>query len=189
MKASEYLLAKAIENNDFELSKLASEIKDTDQDIEFLTKEASIFKGLLTAGKGLMSNNTVRNAAIGTGVGTIAGAATAEKGNRVSGALKGGLLGGVIGGGATAGKNIYKNYSNFKGLATGADGKLVSGVSKSGLLGEAFKTEGKNITGTLRSTVQDFRLGKAGISPSEYYKNLMENKGSYSDLSLKPKKV
>ena len=44
MKASEYLLAKAIENNDFELSKLASEIKDTDQDIEFLTKEASIFK-------------------------------------------------------------------------------------------------------------------------------------------------
>lgn len=185
MKASEYLLAKAIENNDFELSKLASEIKDTDQDIEFLTKEASIFKGLLTAGKGLMSNNTVRNAAIGTGVGAIAGAATAEKGNRLSGALKGSLVGGALGGGVTAGKNIFNTAKEMQlaSQAAGAPMKL------SQTLMPALKAEGLAVKGTLKDTVQHFRLGKVGINPSEYYKNLTQNNGSYSDLSLKPKKV
>lgn len=154
MKASEYLLAKAIENNDFELSKLASEIKDTDQDIEFLTKEASIFKGLLTAGKGLMSNNTVRNAAIGTGVGAIAGAATAEKGNRLSGALKGSLAGGALGGGVTAGKNIFNTAKEMQlaSQAAGAPMKL------SQTLMPAMKAEGNTLLDSVKAIKTNYRL-------------------------------
>ena len=154
MKASEYLLAKAIENNDFELSKLASEIKDTDQDIEFLTKEASIFKGLLTAGKGLMSNNTVRNAAIGTGVGAIAGATTAEKGNRLSGALKGSLVGGALGGGVTAGKNIFNNLKEMQlaSQAAGAPMKL------SQTLMPAMKAEGNTLLDSVKAIKTNYRL-------------------------------
>ena len=154
MKASEYLLAKAIENNDFELSKLASEIKDTDQDIEFLTKEASIFKGLLTAGKGLMSNNTVRNAAIGTGVGAVAGAATAEKGNRLSGALKGSLVGGALGGGVTAGKNIFNTAKEMQlaSQAAGAPMKL------SQTLMPAMKAEGNTLLDSVKAIKTNYRL-------------------------------
>ena len=154
MKASEYLLAKAIENNDFELSKLASEIKDTDQDIEFLTKEASIFKGLLTAGKGLMSNNTVRNAAIGTGVGAVVGNATAEKGNRLSGALKGSLVGGALGGGVTAGKNIFNTAKEMQlaSQAAGAPMKL------SQTLMPAMKAEGNTLLDSVKAIKTNYRL-------------------------------
>lgn len=68
-----------------------------------------ILKGGLAVGKTLMQNNTLRNAAIGTGIGAVTGAINANQGERMSGALKGGLLGGAIGGVSTAGNNIYKN--------------------------------------------------------------------------------
>ena len=154
MKASDYLLAKAIEKNDFELSKLASEIKDTDQDIEFLTKEAGLWdgvgKGLFAAGKRLMTNNTIRNAAIGSGVGAVSGAANAGEGNRLSGALKGGLLGGAVGGVGTFGKEVYK--------ASKIQGPLMNGQSK---WGQAFKTAFKPIKDVGHSASEAFQLSKA----------------------------
>ena len=48
-----------------------------------------ILKGGLAVGKTLMQNNTLRNAAIGAGVGTVTGAVNANHGERLSGALKG----------------------------------------------------------------------------------------------------
>ena len=154
MKASDYLLAKAIEKNDFELSKLASEIKDTDQDIEFLTKEAGLWdgvgKGLFAAGRRLMTNNTIRNAAIGSGVGAVSGAANAGEGNRLSGALKGGLLGGAVGGVGTFGKEVYK--------ASKIQGPLMNGQSK---WGQAFKTAFKPIKDIGHSASEAFQLSKA----------------------------
>jgi hypothetical protein len=78
-----------------------------------LIKLAGLFdgigKGLLAAGKSLMTNNTIKNAAIGAGVGAISGAVAAPKGDTLKGALKGAATGGLVGGATTAGMNIYKN--------------------------------------------------------------------------------
>lgn len=72
-------------------------------------------KGIAAAGKTLMQNNTLRNAAIGTGVGAITGAVTAQDGQRLNGALKGGLTGGAVGGVSTTATNMYKNMKPATG--------------------------------------------------------------------------
>ena len=111
MKASEFIMAKALEHDDFQLTKIAQELYNTDRDIEYvMTKEAGpIMAGMLAAGKQLLKSNVVRNAAIGAGTGAISGAINAGEGNRISGALKGGLIGGAVGGIGTAGLNVAKS--------------------------------------------------------------------------------
>ena len=91
-----------------------------------------ILKGGLAAGKTLMGNNTIRNAAIGTGVGAVTNAVNANPGERWSGALKGGLIGGALGGAATAGSNIYKSMK--PGMGFGSALKQEGNAIKSSLL-------------------------------------------------------
>ena len=121
MKLSEYLMAKALQHDDFELTKMAQDLYGTNEDIAILIKEAAIMPilgGLARAGSSLLRNNIIKNTAISTGVGAVAGAATAEKGNRLSGALKGGLVGGALGSGATVGAGVLKAKAG--GMTIGA---------------------------------------------------------------------
>lgn len=71
-----------------------------------------LLTGLLAGGKALLNNTTIRNAAIGAGVGAIGGAMNAGEGNRMSGALKGGLVGGAIGGVGTMGVGVAKGVQH-----------------------------------------------------------------------------
>ena len=91
-----------------------------------LVKLAGFGSMLLSAGSTLMKNNVFRNAAIGSGIGAVTGAAQANSGERISGAFKGGLLGGTVGGLGTYGKNVFntaKQFQQASGLA-GAPMKL-----------------------------------------------------------------
>ena len=139
MKASEYLLAKAIENNDFELTKLAANIKGTSEDIEFLTKEAGLLDSALKVGGNLLRNNVVKNTLISSGVGAAAGTATAEKGQKMSGAIKGGLIGATLGGGGTFAKNINSQIKAMK-----AAGKEIS-------LSKAITDQATNVGKSVKS--------------------------------------
>ena len=119
-----------------------------------LEKEAGLWdglgKGLWAAGKTLTSNNTIRNAAIGTGIGAVAGAATAQDSQRLSGALKGGLIGGATGGLATSGMNIYKNMKPGIG----------PGVTFTG----ALRNEGQSILNAAKNSKSMFQNVKAVAS-------------------------
>jgi hypothetical protein len=136
MKASEFLMAKALEHDDFRLTKIASELHETENDFEYvMTKEAGpIFSTLLSAGSQLLKNKVVRNAAIGAGVGAVAGAAKAQPGDRLNGALKGAALGGAINGIATGATNVYAAMKANPGMRLGdAIGREVNAV------GDVFK--------------------------------------------------
>lgn len=136
MLASEVIMAKALEYDDFRLTKIATAIHGTDLDQELFVKLANpILTGLMAAGKTLLQNNTIRNAAVGAGVGAVSGAATAEKGERLSGALKGGAIGGVLAGVSTVGNNVAKGGLGIKeGLkAEGAALKSIGQQAKAAL--------------------------------------------------------
>lgn len=139
MKASEFIMAKALEHDDFQLTKIAQELYNTDRDIEYvMTKEAGpIMSGLMAAGKTLLQSNTIRNAAIGAGTGAIAGAVSAQPGNRLAGAVKGGLTGGAVGGLATAGSNINKTVNLGLGHT----------------IGDAVKNEVGNVAGAAKNFI------------------------------------
>lgn len=158
MKASEFLMAKALEYDDFRLTKAASELHGTEKDIDFIIKDAGILNGaLVTAGKSLLENKVVRNAAIGTGVGAVAGAAKAGDGNRMQGALKGGLIGGVLGGGATYGKQVFNTYKNLQIAAPNAGtGNLVR---------QAFRATGDaGIRNDVGNAIKSYRASKGTLS-------------------------
>lgn len=128
MKASQFIMAKGLINENEDLIKYAEAIEGTEYDIEFMTKEAApLFAALKAGGKMLMTNNVIRNAAIGTGVGAVAGAANAQEGQRMSGALKGGLIGAAVGGLGTAGKNIYNLKQTMPNVGVG---QLIAGQGK-----------------------------------------------------------
>ena len=108
MKASEFIMAKALEHDDFRLTKIAQELYETENDIEYITKEAGpVLGSLISAGKSLLGNsNVLKQTLMTAGVGAGIGALEAKDGERMSGAMKGGLMGGVLGGVGTLGKNI-----------------------------------------------------------------------------------
>ena len=66
---------------------------------------------------------------IGTGIGALAGAVSAGKGNRMKGALKGGVVGGIGGAGIGAATGAFANNPNIseavKGAVRGASKKVV----------------------------------------------------------------
>lgn len=62
----------------------------------------------------LKNPTTIRNAAIGAGVGAIGGAMS-NKDDRLGGALKGALGGGLMAGGATAGQRMYNMNKRLGG--------------------------------------------------------------------------
>ena len=101
-------------------------------------------KGIAAAGKTLMQNNTLRNAAIGTGVGAITGAVTAQDGQRLNGALKGGLIGGAAGGVSTTATNMYKNMKPAVG----------PGMNFMG----ALKNEGNILKGSFSNAKNAYRI-------------------------------
>lgn len=151
MKASEFLMAKALEHDDFRLTKIASELYDTENDFEYI-KEAGIATGLLAAGSQLLKNNVVRNTAIGAGVGAITGAVNSQPGQGLSGALKGAALGGAVGGigtGAMGVKSALKTPGMTVGKAIGQQFSQVSKtVNKAGRafdIGNAGKTFGSKL--------------------------------------------
>jgi hypothetical protein len=151
MKASEFLMAKALEYDDFRLTKLAHELHESDADFEYI-KEAGLASGLLAAGSQLLKNNVVRNAAIGAGVGALSGAVNAGEGNRLSGALKGAALGGAVGGIGTGAMNIntaMKVPGTTIGQAIGQQFNQVAGVvNKAGRafdIGNSGKTFGSKL--------------------------------------------
>ena len=144
MKASEFLMAKALEHDDFQLTKIAQELYNTDQDIEYIDKEAGIASGLLAAGSQLLKSNVVRNAAVGAGVGAVSGAISAQPGSRLSGGLKGGLIGGAIGGVGTLGTNVFKSMN---GGAT---------------FGKALAQEGNNLAAVGTKASRAFDIGQSG---------------------------
>lgn len=113
MKLSEYLMAKALQHDNFELTKMAQNLHGTNEDVDVMVKEAvaPMLGGLVRAGSSLLKNRIIKNTAISTGVGAAAGAMTAEKGQRLSGALKGGMLGTALGAGGTVGSNLLKATS------------------------------------------------------------------------------
>lgn len=108
MKASEYIMAKALQYDDFRLTKIAQELYGTEADVDYIDKNAGLASGLLAAGSQLLKSNVVRNAAIGAGTGAISGAISAPSGQGLSGAVKGGLIGAVAGGIGTAGLNVAR---------------------------------------------------------------------------------
>lgn len=140
MKSSEFIMAKALEYDNFELTKIAHELYGTDKDIDFLTKEAAnpLFTGLLSAGRKLLQNNVTRNALIGSGVGAVMGGSNAEQGNKIKSTLKGALLGGTIGGVGTYASNVNKLMKPAMGPGLG--------------LKQAMKIEGTNVL----NSVKDF---------------------------------
>lgn len=132
MKASEFFKAKAEQHNDEAFLKIASALKGTENDFEIMTKISSILPMLASAGKTLMSNSTLRNAAIGVGTGAVASAATAQPGGRISAALKGAAVGGAVGGLGTVAANTYQ-------------------ASRAGVpLRQALQTQGQAVKGTLQ---------------------------------------
>jgi uncharacterized membrane protein len=150
MKASEFLMAKALEHDDFRLTKIASELHETENDFEYvMTKEAGpIFSTLLSAGKVLMANNTVKNMAVGAGIGALTGAANAGEGNRLSGALKGAALGGATSGLVTGGTNVSKVMKANPGVGLG---KAIG--QEAGAVSGAFKTFGQQIKPLMSSPI------------------------------------
>jgi dihydroxyacetone kinase DhaKLM complex PTS-EIIA-like component DhaM len=113
MRISEFIMTKALQLDDFRLTKIAQELYDTEADKEYVLKEAGLLDGgLMAAGKALLANKTtgaiVRNAGVAAVGGAVAGAANADEGNRISGALKGGILGGVVGGAGTYASQVLK---------------------------------------------------------------------------------
>ena len=139
MKLSEYLMAKALQHDDFELTKIAYDIYATEDDSDMLTKEAiaPILGGLARVGSGLLKNKIIKNTAISAGVGAVSGAANAGEGNRLSGALKGGLVGGALGGATTAGFGVAKAMRNGATLSQGM-------ASQARGVGRSFESIGKN---------------------------------------------
>lgn len=150
MLTSEYLFNLAIEHDDAELTKIASEIQFTSNDVEF-DKEAGIPSALWAGTKALLGNKTIKSIAIGSGIGAVGGAANAEDGKRMSGALKGGLIGGVAGGAFGAGRNI--NTSMKAGASFGNAVKAEKAYIGSGFT-KAKSAFGKNMA-----------AGKAPIVP------------------------
>jgi hypothetical protein len=107
-------------------------------------------KGLLTAGKYLMENKVLRNAAVGAGVGAISGAISAPEGQGLKGALKGAAGGGLLAGGATYGGQVYNNFKSAKAIAPDL------GTSK--LVSQAFKTTGDaGIGNAMKNSVNLFK--------------------------------
>lgn len=107
-------------------------------------KEAGLWdglaKGVLAGGKALMTNNTLRNAAIGAGTGAVVGGLGGIKNDNVmGGALKGALGGGLVGGLGTAAKNIAGNMKPSMG----------PGMS----FGGALQQEAKLVTNTAKNAV------------------------------------
>ena len=119
MLLSELILNKAIETDDTDLYKLASEIKFTEDDKELLEKEAFALGQVLSAGKALLGNPIVRNAAKGAAAGAITGGIAAPEGGTIKGALKGGLIGGALGGLGTVGSGMYKNIKANPAMTVG----------------------------------------------------------------------
>lgn len=139
MKSSEFIMAKALEYDNFELTKIAHDLYGTEQDIDFITKEAAnpLFTGLLSAGRKLLQNNVARNTLIGSGVGAVMGGVKAEDGNKIKGALKGAMLGGLVGGGGTYTSNVNKLMKPAMGPGLG--------------LRQAIKTEGSNVLDSVKN--------------------------------------
>jgi hypothetical protein len=144
MKASEFLMAKALEHDDFQLTKIAQDLYGTEEDIDYIDKEAGIASGLLAAGSQLLKSNVIRNAAIGAGVGSLTGAASAQSGNRLAGAFKGGLIGAVTGGIGSASTNILKTMKT-------------PGVT----FNRALAQEGNNITAVGTKASRAFDIGRS----------------------------
>lgn len=140
MKASEFLMAKALEYDDFSLTKIAQELYESDADFEYIKEAGMIGSTLLSAGKNLLSNNVVKNTAIGMGTGAIAGAAAGGEGNRLSGALKGAALGGAAGGLVTGGMNVRNMMKSTPGLGLG---KAIG--AEAGIVGQSFKDFGSQV--------------------------------------------
>jgi hypothetical protein len=132
MKASEFFKAKAEQHKDERFLKIASVLEGTENDFEVMTKVSSILPMLTSAGKTLISNPTLRNAAIGAGTGAVASASNAQPGGRISAALKGAAVGGAVGGLGTIAANTYQ-------------------ASRAGIpLRQALQTQGQAIKGTLQ---------------------------------------
>jgi hypothetical protein len=144
MKASEFLMAKALEHDDFRLTKLAHELHESDADFEYI-KEAGLASGLLAAGSQLLRNNVVRNAAIGAGVGAVTGAINAQPGQGLNDALKGAALGGAVG-----------------GIGTGAMG-VRSALKAPGMtVGKAIGQQFNQVAGTINKAGRAFDIGNGG---------------------------
>lgn len=115
--------------------------------------------GLLSAGKVLMANKTVRNAAVGAGVGAVASAVKAPEGKKINSALKGAAVGGVLGGATSVASNSIKSFNTWKEVnapiaaARGAQLPVVKGI------GEALKVEGQNLADSLAAARMRFQAG------------------------------
>ena len=140
MKISEFIMAKALEYDDFSLTKIAQELYETENDKEYMDKEGAIGSVLLSAGKALLGNNTVRNAVIGMGTGAVSGAVNAGEGNRLSGALKGAAIGGAVGGLATGGMNVAKTMKANPGSTF-----MQAAKQEVGAVGSSLKTFGSTV--------------------------------------------
>jgi hypothetical protein len=140
MKASELIMAKALEYDDFRLTKIANDLNGTEQDIIVKTA-APIVAGISAAAKSLMKNNVVRNTVIGAGTGAAGGAVAAEDGNRLKGALKGAALGGAVGGIGTYGNNVRKAMDKTKDLSLWGAMKQEGNVVK-----DSFSQSGRAYT-------------------------------------------
>ena len=170
MRASELIMAKALEYDDFRLTKIAHELHGTEQDVIVKTAAGPLVSGVSAAVKGLFKNNVVRNTAIGAGTGALGGAVAAEDGSRLKGTLKGAALGGAVGGVGTFGMNVSKTMGKGKTFteAFKQEGKVV---------GDAFKGMGRSYdrSATAAKIMEARKAAKKGEKVTAGQKTLQDS--------------